>query len=200
MPPTHEVADRREHVLELRARHRALARDCGCNSGGEPGWNQQWRKPLRDALDWLRDQIVAALRGASAGCCFAIRGRRAMRTSTSSSTARRDHASGSSRSTAAHADSIAEQRHARWKLMELQRHAMLMYTSCGWFFDELSGIETVQVHAVRRPRRAACRRTFPDAVEAPFLERLAAAKSNLPEYGDGANIYRRYVKPSHRRS
>jgi hypothetical protein len=31
------------------------------------------------------------------------------------------------------------------KLMELQRHAMLMYTSCGWFFDELSGIETVQV-------------------------------------------------------
>ena len=31
------------------------------------------------------------------------------------------------------------------KLLELQRHAMLMYTSCGWFFDEISGIETVQV-------------------------------------------------------
>ena len=50
--------DPREHRLELRARRRALEEDCGCNSGGHGGWNQEWRGPLREALDWLRDEVA----------------------------------------------------------------------------------------------------------------------------------------------
>ena len=78
----------------------------------------------------------------------------------------------------------------------MQRHAMLMYTSCGWFFDELSGLETVQViHYAGRAVDLA-REFLGQEVEAQFLERSAQAKSNLPEYGDGARIYEKWVKPA----
>jgi hypothetical protein len=82
------------------------------------------------------------------------------------------------------------------KLMELQRHAMLMYTSCGWFFDVLSGIETVQViqYAGRAIQLAQC--FFESDLESGFLERLANAKSNIPEHSDGRVIYGKFVKPA----
>src|SRR5262249_46360989 len=80
------------------------------------------------------------------------------------------------------------------QLMELQRHLILMYTSCGWFFDELSGIETVQViqYACRAVQLS--REVLGDHVEAGFLEALAKAKSNIPEYEDGAYIYRTFAR------
>jgi hypothetical protein len=71
-----------------------------------------------------------------------------------------------------------------------------MYTSCGWFFDEVSGIETIQIidYAGRVLQLAAKLFGEPGvALEAHFLEILAQAKSNLPEMVDGAEIYRRHV-------
>ncbi len=82
------------------------------------------------------------------------------------------------------------------KLLELQRHAMLMYTSCGWFFDELSGIETVQVLQYAGRAVQLAEEMFGDSFEARFLERLERAKSNLPEQGDGRRIYEAFVKPA----
>jgi hypothetical protein len=92
-----------------------------------------------------------------------------------------------------------EERVAALKLMELQRHAMLMFTSCGWFFDEISGIEAVKVleYAGRVIQLAAD--LFPEnreALENGFLERLSQAKSNVAEHQDGANIYKKWVKPA----
>src|SRR5262249_46628691 len=83
-----------------------------------------------------------------------------------------------------------------FKLLELQRHAMLMYTSCGWFFDELSGIETVQViqYAARVIQLA--NEIFVQDFEPAFLERLEKAKSNIPEHRDGRVIYQKFVKPA----
>src|SRR5262249_4271648 len=83
-----------------------------------------------------------------------------------------------------------------WKLLELQRHAMLMYTSCGWFFDELSGIETVQVIQYASRVVQLAEELFGEAIEQRFLEKLALAKSNIPEHKDGANIYLKFVKPA----
>ena len=78
----------------------------------------------------------------------------------------------------------------------MQRHAMLMYTSCGWFFDELSGIETVQViHYAGRALRLA-EDVSGESIEPEFLQQLAKAKSNLPEYGTGAQIYEKWVRPA----
>ena len=83
-----------------------------------------------------------------------------------------------------------------WKLLELQRHAMLMYTSCGWFFDELSGIETVQV--IQYAGRAAqlAEELFGDHRESLFIEKLSQAKSNIPEHRDGGRIYQKFVQPA----
>ena len=83
-----------------------------------------------------------------------------------------------------------------WKLLEMQRHAMLMYTSCGWFFDELSGIETVQVIQYAGRVVQLAEELFGSGIEQRFLEKLALAKSNLPEHGDGAAIYEKFVKPA----
>ncbi|MGH7195117.1 MAG: DUF3536 domain-containing protein, partial [Candidatus Saccharimonadales bacterium] len=82
------------------------------------------------------------------------------------------------------------------QLLEMQRHLLLMYTSCGWFFDELSGLETVQV-IMYAGRAVQLAEAWCDAgLEATFLDKLAEAKSNLPEHGDGRQIYLKWVKPT----
>ena len=85
---------------------------------------------------------------------------------------------------------------AALKSLELQRHVMLMYTSCGWFFDELSGIETVQILRYAARTLQLAREILDQDLEPSFLEHLAQAKSNVPEYGDGRLIYERSVRPS----
>ena len=82
------------------------------------------------------------------------------------------------------------------KLMEMQRHAMLMYTSCGWFFDELSGIETTQVIQYAGRTLQLYQEIFSESIDPMFLDRLAAAKSNIPEHKDGRTIYDKFVKPA----
>jgi hypothetical protein len=73
---------------------------------------------------------------------------------------------------------------------------MLMYTSCGWFFDELTGIETVQIiQYAARALQLATQITGQSLAE-EFLERLHQAKSNIPEHGDGRSIYMKWVKPA----
>ncbi len=168
--------------------------NCGCNSGRQ-GWNQEWRKPLREALDWLRDFVSPGFETMGSALLrdpWAARDGYIQVVLDRSPDVRRrfgeEHF--------IHANLTAEEQVRVWKLMELQRHAMLMYTSCGWFFDELSGIETVQVIQYAGRVVQLAEELFKDSIEEKFLEKLSAAKSNLPDYGDGANIYRKYVKPS----
>ncbi len=167
--------------------------NCGCNSGGHP-WNQEWRTPLRAALDWLRDRLGP------------ISEKRLGELLKDPWEARDDYIRVVlDRSEASRASFFAD--HAlrelgeheqvlTLRLLEMQRHAVLMYTSCGWFFDELSGLETVQViHYAARAIQLA-EQCCGEALEAEFLQHLAQAKSNLPEHGNGANIYEKWVKPA----
>jgi alpha-amylase/alpha-mannosidase (GH57 family) len=167
--------------------------NCGCN-GGKPGWNQEWRAPLREALDYLRDataplaehlaqplfkdlwvardayiQIILDRSPASILKFFAEQATRPL---------------------------SEIERVAALELMELERHTQLMYTSCGWFFDEVSGIETVQIIAYAGRVIQLARKLFGEpgaGLEEGFLNILAKAKSNVPDMGDGAEVYRRYV-------
>ncbi len=166
--------------------------NCGCNAG-HAGWNQEWRKPLREALDWLRDEL-ARLYEAQAD--RDLKDPWAARDAYIDVILNRDLESVDA-FFAAHgrADLAREDRPRALRLLEMQRHALLMYTSCGWFFDELSGIETVQVikYAARAVQLAA---RYGARLEDEFIGRLAAAKSNLRRWGDGAQVYRRAVRPS----
>jgi alpha-amylase/alpha-mannosidase (GH57 family) len=168
--------------------------NCGCNSGGHGNWNQEWRAPLRAALDWLRDGLAPTFEQKTA---FLLKDPWRARDEYIRVILDRSDASLAAffSEHATHPLSEDEQITAL-KLLEMQRHAMLMYTSCGWFFDELSGLETVQVlhyagHAVELARQL-----LDPAVEGQFVERLRAAKSNLPEHGDGAQIYDKWVRPA----
>jgi hypothetical protein len=168
--------------------------DCGCSSGGRPGWNQGWRAPLRQSLDWLRDEI-APLFEAKAGEFLR-----------DPWNARDDYIYVVlNRSPNIRAEFFAK--HAArelndsekinaLKLLELQRHAMLMYTSCGWFFDEISGIESVQVVQYAARALQLAREVLDKDLEGGFLERFDAARSNIPSNQGGKRIYEKFVKPA----
>ncbi|MGC1998931.1 MAG: DUF3536 domain-containing protein [Candidatus Acidiferrales bacterium] len=168
--------------------------NCGCNSGGHPEWNQEWRAPLRSALDWLRDALAPAYETKAAALL-----KDPWRARDEYIRVILDR---SDKSLAAYFGEHAThelndgEKVAALKLLEMQRHAQLMYTSCGWFFDELSGIETVQViqYAGRAVRLG--EQMNGGNLEAQFVDHLRNAKSNVPEHQDGAHIYEKWVKPA----
>lgn len=193
-PPTHEaqIFDNSSwsccHGVERWRSH------CGCASGGRPEWNQQWRAPLRRALDWLRDSLVPLFTDHARKYLRAPWGARneyisvILDRSATCLTAFFDAHSSRNLS--------SEERIRVLKLMEMQRHAMLMYTSCGWFFDEISGLETVQVLQYAGRALQLASELFYTNLERGFLDLLAEAKSNLPEHQDGRQIFEKFVRPA----
>ena len=166
--------------------------DCGCNSGGKPGWHQKWRAPLRSALDRLRDALIKPFEEAG-GLIF--NDPWAARDGYISVVLERSEVS-IDLFLASHAKRqlSAEERCSALMLMELARNAMLMYTSCGWFFDEISGIETVQILQYAGRAAQLARKCFNLDLEPALINDLAAAPSNVAEFGDGAAVYRKFVK------
>ncbi|MHC1599494.1 MAG: DUF3536 domain-containing protein, partial [Candidatus Methanospirareceae archaeon] len=82
------------------------------------------------------------------------------------------------------------------KLLEMQRCAMLMYTSCGWFFDEISGIETVQVMRYASCAMQLAREVSGEDLESGYLDILKRAESNIPDFKNGAGVWEDFVKPA----
>ena len=168
--------------------------DCGCSSG-RPGWNQKWRTPLRESLDWLRDAVAPMVHDLGSRLFKDVDEARNSfidvildRSPENIDAFLAIHGS--------HHLDPAESTRAI-ELMELERHAQLMYTSCGWFFDEISGIETVQVIAYAARVLQLARTLFAEqaaGLEAEFERRLATAVSNIAKLGDGAEVYEQYVR------
>jgi alpha-amylase/alpha-mannosidase (GH57 family) len=167
-------------------------RDCGCQTGGQPGWNQQWRAPLRQALDFLRDENVSHFE--------ATRGRLFL----DPWQARDDSISLILDPNESREQFLCE--HAgRWlpakeqtlalTYLELQRMLLLMYTSCGWFFNDLAGIETIQILKYAGRALDLMAQLGMPSLRGRFLEMLSEAISNRPEMGNGAVIFRHFVEP-----
>ncbi|HZR65086.1 MAG TPA: DUF3536 domain-containing protein [Terriglobales bacterium] len=168
--------------------------NCGCNSG-RPGWNQEWRTPLRAAFDWLRDTLTPKYEQ-NASAVFAEPWRARDEYISVILDRSRDNIDRFLREQAGRELKECEKVHAL-KLMELQRHLMLMYTSCGWFFDELSGLETVQaIQYSGRAVQLAQSLFHDDKIEQEYVDKLAAAHSNIPEHSDGKKIYEIFVRPA----
>jgi len=169
-------------------------RDCGCRAGGPADWHQRWRAPLRAALDHLRDALAAIYeREAPAllGDPWAARDAYGEILPDRTSEGLEAFLSQCARRRLTEAE-----RERALTLLEMQRHALLMYTSCGWFFTELSGLETTQVlkYAARAIDLAS--RFGQDGLTQRLLADLEQAESNDPRYGNGAEVYRRLVRPA----
>src|SRR4030095_15845318 len=193
-PPTHEAEIWERSAWSCAHGVERWNSNCGCNAGGRPNWNQEWRTPLRQTFDWLRDTIATP---------FETKARELLRDPWA---ARNDYINvvlnrwpeNIDKFFGAHAKRLLsrEDKITALKMLEMQRHAMLMYTSCGWFFDELSGIETAQVIQYAARTVQLYEEMFNDSVETMFLDRLSAAKSNIPQHQDGRVIYEKFVRPA----
>jgi alpha-amylase/alpha-mannosidase (GH57 family) len=167
--------------------------DCGCGSG-RPGWQQRWRAPLRAALDDLRDRIAPLWEEKARAF---LRDPWAARDSYVSVILDRSPANVSRFLEQHAARPLTEQdRVTVLKLLELQRHALLMYTSCGWFFDEVSGLETVQVLQYAACAIQIAEEVLGERFESRFLERLEQAPSNIPAHKNGRATYEKLVRPA----
>ncbi len=168
--------------------------DCGCDSGANPHWHQKWRQPLRDTLDWLRDTAAPEwekrMRQYVADP-WKVRNRYVEvihdRTGDSIETFLETHAG---------KKLLPQEIITVLKLLEMQRHLMLMYTSCGWFFDEISGIETVQVIQYADRALQLYHQVFKSDLTENFVARLEKAPSNIPVLRNGRRIYEKFVRPA----
>jgi len=188
VPATHEVRVR-ESAWSCAHGVGRWREDCGCETGGEPGWSQAWRAPLRQALDLLRDRGIEVFERRGGAVFDDPWAARDAYVEVLLATVEPEAF------VAAHARPGADPVEAL-TLIEAQRQALLMYTSCGWFFNDLAGIETVQVL-----RYAARLLDLFDELGEPapldeFLEVLGRARSNRPEEGSGVEIWNRHVVPS----
>ncbi len=167
--------------------------NCGCNSGRE-GWTQEWRQPLRDALDWLRDKLIPLYEKEMLKFVkdpWKARDEYIQVILNREMSNIEDYLSNHIKK-----DLKDDEKIRALKLMEMQRHALLMYTSCGWFFDEISGIETVQVIMYAGRAIQLAQELFNEDFEKEFAKRLEDTKSNIPEIQNGAYAYWNYVKPA----
>lgn len=165
--------------------------NCGCNTGGKPNWHQRWRKPLRETLDWLRVELEKIFeRETSVFLNDPWQARNEYinvilkRNDDSIRKFLRDHCSQN-----------VETSHVL-RLMEVQRNAMLMYTSCGWFFDEVSGIETTQIMQYACRAMQLVSQINDDNLEMEFRRRLEEVPSNVPALQNASMIYNKFVVPS----
>jgi len=167
--------------------------DCGCSVSQTPEWNQEWRAPLREGLDCLGNELAGV---------FVERGGRLFKDPWK---ARDEYITLFLNSTAQKREHFIKRHGAgslgfdeqieAFQLLEFQRMALYMFTSCGWFFDDISGLEPVQVlkYAARAVELA---QPWVDKdLEAGLMEYLAMAKSNDPDYRDGKDVYDVRVRP-----
>jgi alpha-amylase/alpha-mannosidase (GH57 family) len=182
---------------------------CGCSTRSD--WQQEWRAPLRNGLNGLKEDLDAV---------FETRGERlfvdpwrardayidvVLARGDEARPARPARAGAASQAAARDAEQEYLSRYARpgsdataaLSLMEMQRNGLLMFTSCGWFFDEISGIETVQCLCyAARALQLAGRFQGMEATEQRLLTALETAPSNIPEFANGRAVWDRFVRPT----
>jgi len=193
-PPTHQVEIFDNSSWSCIHGIERWRENCGCNTGRFSGALQAWRKPLREGMDWLRDFLIPL---------YEERARNYLKDPWNARNEyihvildrNKDNVEQFFRENALRELSFEEKKDVL-KLLEIQRNAMLMYTSCGWFFDEISGLETTQVMRYAARVIQLAEEIFDVSVEKEYLQFLEKAPSNIPEFENGAKVYEMFVKPS----
>lgn len=160
--------------------------DCGCTTGSQPGWNQSWRAPLRDALDWLRHAIAAPLETAL--------GQHVV--STHDVLTEYGNVVAGVTGPAAFAERFAThpgdpgQARTILELCEIYRNVLFSFTSCAWFFADAADIETAIVLRYAAVAMEGMERVLGVRLEEEFLARLVHVRSNVPGI-DGVTLWHR---------
>jgi alpha-amylase/alpha-mannosidase (GH57 family) len=166
-------------------------RDCGCHMGSGMGWNQAWRGPLRLALDRIREAASEFYEDAAGQLLIDPWGARdAYGTVVDAPIPERDAVLAQFATPELEAGGDEARDRARL-LLELQRATLLMYASCGWFFDDIAGLEASLVIRFGAHAMDLLQTVGGQAPTEEVLDLLARAKSNRPEEGTGADVFRR---------
>ena len=163
--------------------------DCGDSTGGQPGWNQKWREPLRNSLNILNAKLDVI---------YNVFGKKYF---TDPTTARNDYIDLILNNTAAsvkkffakHSVKTMSEKEINFalNLLEMEKYSMQMFTSCGWFFADISGIESQLVLKYAKRAIEFAKEISDIDLETDLLDELKKAKSNISEYGTGKDIYLR---------
>jgi alpha-amylase/alpha-mannosidase (GH57 family) len=193
-PPTHEVEIFENTSWSCAHGIERWKSDCGCNTGTHPRWSQAWRAPLREAMNWLRDALIAMYEREMALYVH------------DPWEARDDYIGVILERSAGNVDAFLsrqltgepsrDEKVRLLKLLEMQRHAMLMFTSCAWFFDEISGIETVRVMQCASRALQLAKEVTGEDLEPDYVKIIERAPSNVSDFRDGAEVWRALVKPA----
>jgi len=168
--------------------------NCGCAADQSRSGQQQWRAPLREALDWLRDRLASVFQDRMAAYNsepWKVRNEYIRVVNDRSMKNVNDFMAKTAGKMLEHHDKVIF-----LKLLEMQRNAMLMYTSCGWFFDNISGIETVQVMMYAARAMQLCHEVQNWNLEPDFKNMLLNAPTNRRPYANGKEVYETYVEPA----
>ncbi len=194
-PPTHEVEIIENTSWSCTHGIERWRNDCGCNMG-KPGWRQLWRKPLREAMDWLRDRLAQEFEQEASKFLKDPWSTRndyieivldRLRTQEKIDEFLLKHSIN---------DLKDEEKRRVIKLLEMQRNAMLMFTSCGWFFDEISGLESVQIMKYASRAIQLAREVLGKDFEPEYVKMLEQAPSNITEFENGSRTYDSLVRPA----
>lgn len=167
--------------------------NCGCNTGGNGDWDQKWRAPLRETFDWIRELLIDLYEKEMKA--FEVDPWE-LRNKYIEVVLDRDRENVNRFLKENFKKELSEEEEIRiLKLLEMQYHCMLMYTSCGWFFDEVTGIESMQdvFYATRAIQLA--EEISGGNYEEEFVKKLEKIPSNLPEFGTVLTAYNKFVKP-----
>lgn len=192
-PPQYEVQIRDETSWSCVHGIKRWKEDCGCNSGLHPGWHQKWRQPLRESLDWLRQKIDEFYeKDASSLFTDPWQARNVyVQCLLGNSTGSRQEFF----SAVSPRELSSEEQIRALKLLEMERSAMFMYTSCGWFFDEISGIEALQVLLYAYHALSLLEELSGKGIKNNFMSLLEKAPSNVREFKNGGVIFEIFVVP-----
>ncbi|MDD4201088.1 MAG: DUF3536 domain-containing protein [Eubacteriales bacterium] len=166
--------------------------DCGCSVGNNEGWTQKWRTPLRQGLECLAEELWSIYEEQTGSLLTDC-----LRARDSYISMMLDPETGKLLLKENFLNALSKKEENKlFKLLESQRMAMFMFTSCGWFFDDISGLETIQILMYAARAIELCREWAKTDLEGLLLEHLEKAVSNKSEYENGARIYNDHVLSS----
>lgn len=192
-PPQYEMSIKENSSWSCVHGVERWSKNCGCSDGANANFHQLWREPLRNALNWLRDEVAdfysSELQkmgvepwGLRNAYIFYL-------------TDRSDEKLQDIIANYTPKDLKEEQKLRVIRLLEMQRNSLLMFTSCGWFFDEVSRIETKQIlqyaDRVIQIAEGESNKKLYDT----FLSMLQLAPSNIEKYGNAEVLYKKEIRP-----